>query len=196
MSFLKNALIYLGFVEDDLQGEIASYGDPQQQRSARPQIEERYEPQARAFDERYEAASRSYEEDPRAYEDTRVYDYEGRGEPVEREPRRSEQLASVHQLAPPPQRGMGQVHIVRPESYGDAQQIGDRMRRGLPVIVNLEEAESELARRIVAFASGLVYGLDGNLQKLSRRIYLITPAEMEVSSEDKRRLVEDTGLGF
>ncbi len=191
MSFLRNALIYLGFVEDDLQGEIASYGDPQPRRP-RVETEDRYEPQARAFDERYQAASRSYE-DPRAYEDTRTYDYEGRGEPIEREPRRSEQLASVHQLAP---RSMGQVHIVRPESYGDAQQIGDRMRRGLPVIVNLEEAESELARRIVAFASGLVYGLDGNLQKLSRRIYLITPAEMEVSSEDKRRLVEDTGLGF
>ncbi len=189
MSFVKNALIYLGFVEDDLQGEIASYGDPQPRRTVRPQVEDRYEPQARAYDERYEAASRSYE-------DTRTYDYEGRGEPIEREPRRAEQLASVHQLAPPPQRSMGQVHIVRPESYGDAQQIGDRMRRGLPVIVNLEEAESELARRIVAFASGLVYGLDGNLQKLSRRIYLITPAEMEVSSEDKRRLVEDTGLGF
>lgn len=195
MSFLKNALIYLGFVEDDLQGEIASYGDPEGRRTVRPQTEDRYEPQARAFDERYQAASQSYE-DTRAYEDTRTYDYEGRGEPIEREPRRAEQLASVHQLAPPPQRGMGQVHIVRPESYGDAQQIGDRMRRGLPVIVNLEEAESELARRIVAFASGLVYGLDGNLQKLSRRIYLITPAEMEVSSEDKRRLVEDTGLGF
>jgi cell division inhibitor SepF len=195
VSFLKNALIYLGFVEDDLQGEIASYGDPQTRRPVRPQTEDRYEPQARAFDERYQAAAQSYE-DPRSYEDTRTYDYEGRGEPIEREPRRAEQLASVHQLAPPPQRGMGQVHIVRPESYGDAQQIGDRMRRGLPVIVNLEEAESELARRIVAFASGLVYGLDGNLQKLSRRIYLITPAEMEVSSEDKRRLVEDTGLGF
>lgn len=191
MSFLRNTLIYLGFVEDDLQGEIASYGDPQPRRT-RVESEDRYEPQARAFDERHQAASRSYE-DPRAYEDTRTYDYEGRGEPIEREPRRSEQLASVHQLAP---RSMGQVHIVRPESYGDAQQIGDRMRRGLPVIVNLEEAESELARRIVAFASGLVYGLDGNLQKLSRRIYLITPAEMEVSSEDKRRLVEDTGLGF
>ncbi len=187
MSFLKNALIYLGFVEDDLQGEIASYGDPQPRRTPRSQPQDRYEPQGRAFDDRYEAASRSYE-------DTRTYDYEGRGEPIEREPRRAEQLASVHQLAPP--HSMGQVHIVRPESYGDAQQIGDRMRRGLPVIVNLEEAESELARRIVAFASGLVYGLDGNLQKLSRRIYLITPAEMEVSSEDKRRLAEDTGLGF
>lgn len=187
MSFLKNALIYLGFVEDDLQGEIASYGDPPSRRNVRPSEDlARYDPQAQAYDERWQAE--------RAYEDTRAYDYE---EP--REPRRPpmgqspDQLASVHQFPP---RSMGQVHIVRPESYGDAQQIGDRMRRGLPVIVNLEEAESELARRVVAFASGLVYGLDGNLQKLSRRIYLITPGEMEVSSEDKRRLVEDTGLGF
>lgn len=185
MSFLKNALIYLGFVEDDIQGEIASYGEPSGRRPAR-----QYDDQ-----DRYEPA-------PRSYDETRAYDYEEREprqrEPVEpRQPRqapgRSESMASVHQFPP---RSMGQVHIVRPESYGDAQQIGDRMRNGLPVIVNLEEAESELARRVVAFASGLVYGLDGNLQKLSRRIYLITPGEMEVSSEDKRRLVEDTGLGF
>ncbi len=194
MSFLRNALIYLGFVEDDLQGEIASYGDPQARRTARQQEQERYEPQVRAYDERWEgSSSRSYEE-PRAYETTRAYEYEEPREPRQiRSPQGPEPLASVHQFPP---RSMGQMHIVRPESYGDAQQIGDRMRRGLPVIVNLEEAESELARRIVAFASGLVYGLDGNLQKLSRRIYLITPAEMEVSSEDKRRLAEDTGLSF
>jgi cell division inhibitor SepF len=187
VSFLKNALIYLGFVEDDIQGEIASYGEPSGHRPARQyDDQDRYEP----------APTRSYE-DPRAYDYTEREPRQRR-EPVEQRqmreaPRRSEPMASVHQFPP---RSMGQVHIVRPESYGDAQQIGDRMRNGLPVIVNLEEAESELARRVVAFASGLVYGLDGNLQKLSRRIYLITPGEMEVSSEDKRRLVEDTGLGF
>lgn len=190
MSFLRNALIYLGFVEDDLQGEIASYGEPGNRRPGPPD-ERLGDPHVRAYDERWES-SRPYE-DPR-YEQTRAYEYEQpqqvrqTGSQPARPP-----LASVHQFPP---RSMGQVHIVRPESYGDAQQIGDRMRNGLPVIVNLEEAESELARRIVAFASGLVYGLDGNLQKLSRRIYLITPAEMEVSSEDKRRLVEDSGLGF
>jgi len=192
VSFVRNALIYLGFVEDDLQGEIASYGDPQPRRNAR-QEQERYDPQVRAYDERWESSSSGYEE-PRGYENTRAYEYEEPREPRQsRGPHSVEQMASVHPLAP---KAMGQMHIVRPESYGDAQQIGDRMRRGLPVIVNLEEAEGELARRIVAFASGLVYGLDGNLQKLSRRIYLITPAEMEVSSEDTRRLVEDSGLGF
>jgi cell division inhibitor SepF len=194
VSFLRNALIYLGFVEDDLQGEIASYGDHPGRRNASQQFEtERLDPNVRAYDERWEAG-RPYEE-PRGYEQTRAYDYEEQ-QPVRQAPPRQQdasQLASVHQFPP---RSMSEVHIVRPESYGDAQQIGDRMRRGLPVIVNLEEAESELARRIVAFASGLVYGLDGNLQKLSRRIYLITPAEMEVSSEDKRRLAEDSGLGF
>lgn len=184
MGFVRNSLIYLGFVEDDLQGEIATYGDPQPRRSARS-----YDDQ-----DRYEPA-------PRAHEQTRSYDYEPeareRHAPRRQEApvsRRTDQIASVHQF--PPRSPGGEVHIVRPESYGDAQQIGDRMRRGLPVIVNLEEAESELARRIVAFASGLVYGLDGNLQKLSRRIYLITPTEMEVSSEDKRRISEESGLGF
>ena len=188
MSFLRNALIYLGFVEDDLQGEIASYGEGQSRRTNSAQNEpDRYDPHVRAYDEHWAAS-------PQPYEQTRAYEYEA---PQPLRPTRPapspEPLASVHHFPP---RSMGQVHIVRPESYGDAQQIGDRMRRGLPVIVNLEEAESELARRIVAFASGLVYGLDGNLQKLSRRIYLITPGEMEVSSEDKRRLAEDTGLGF
>lgn len=189
MGFVRNALIYLGFVEDEFRDEMDSYGEPVRR-------------QDRSYDERYE---RSYEERDRYAEPTRRYaEPEGYGyderearqrrEPrPSRDPRRSDQMASVHPIQP---RAAGQVHIVRPESYGDAQQIGDRMRSGLPVIVNLEEAESELARRIVAFASGLVYGLDGNLQKLSRRIYLVTPAAMEVSSEDKRRLSEESGLGF
>jgi cell division inhibitor SepF len=49
---------------------------------------------------------------------------------------------------------------------------------------------------VVAFASGLVYGLDGNIQKLAKRVYLVTPADMQVSTEDKRRLTEESSLGF
>ena len=170
MGIVKNTLIYLGFVEDELQDEIATYEDsPGRRAPARSP--------AQTFDEPYE----EYEGRPSEtrYEETR------RDEP--------RQLASVHRL---PTRPVGQVHIVRPTSYGDAQQIGDRLRRSLPVIVNLEGAEDDLFKRVVAFASGLVYGLDGNIQKLSKRIYLITPADMQVSSEDKRRLTEESGLGF
>lgn len=169
MGIIKNTLIYLGFVEDDLQDEIATYEDPSGRR-APPR------PQQQSYDDSYDS-----------------YDT-GAPEPRYAAPQHEErQLASVHQL---PTRQVGQVHIVRPTAYGDAQQIGDRLRRSLPVIVNLEGAEDDLYRRVVAFASGLVYGLDGNIQKLAKRIYLITPADMQVSSEDKRRLTEETGLGF
>lgn len=170
MGLIKNALIYLGFVEDELQDEIASYDDaPTRRAPARSQ--------------------------PRSYEEDAFDEYERRpSEPRHVVPVHEErQLASVHRL---PTRPVGQVHIVRPTSYGDAQQIGDRLRRKLPVIVNLEEAEDDLYKRVVAFASGLVYGLDGNIQKLSKRIYLVTPGDMQVSSEDKRRLTEESGLGF
>ncbi len=170
MGIIRNTLIYLGFVEDELQDEIATYDEsPSRRVQARPQLQ--------SYDDPYDA-----------YDDRAP-------EPRYQEPRREEsrQLASVHRL---PTRPVGQVHIVRPTSYGDAQQIGDRLRRSLPVIVNLEEAEDDLYRRVVAFASGLVYGLDGNIQKLSKRIYLITPADMQVSTEDKRRLTEEGGLGF
>lgn len=171
MGIFKNALIYLGFVEDELQDEIATY-DESPDRGA-------------------PARSRTRPND----EDDPYEGYESRAaEPRYAEPREdSRQLASVHRL---PTRPVGQVHIVRPTSYGDAQQIGDRLRRSLPVIVNLEEAEDDLYKRVVAFASGLVYGLDGNIQKLAKRIYLITPADMQVSTEDKRRLTEESGLGF
>lgn len=159
MGVLRNTLVYLGFVEDDLTDDMAAYRDHSVRQVPTQQMP--------------------------VYEDP--------------EPRRVQQLAPVRQLHQSPAASagpIGQVHIVRPESYGDAQQIGDRMRNGLPVIVNLEEAENDLAKRIIAFASGLVYGLDGNLQKLSRRIYLITPGEMEVSQENRRRMVDDGGLGF
>lgn len=189
MGILRNALVYLGFVEDDLGEEIATYQDAPGRR-----VQQRSY-QGDELDERSQA--RRYGE-PEATRRVRVFeeDEAQTRRPPSREPgeyRSSARLASVHPLPPRP---LAQVHIVRPESYRDAQQIGDQLRRSLPVIVNLEDSEDELARRIVAFASGLVYGLDGGLQKLARRIYLITPPQMEVSSEDRRRLVEQSGLGF
>lgn len=168
MGIIKNALIYLGFVEDELQNEIASYEDPS---AGRVQVRPQRQPLETL--------------EPRSGPDSKQF----RVVPQDRP------LASVHHLTPR-NVPVGQVHIVRPASYGDAQQIGDRLRRALPVIVNLQEVEDELYHRVVAFASGLVYGLDGNIQKLSKRIYLITPGDMQVSSEDKRRLAEESSLGF
>lgn len=99
-----------------------------------------------------------------------------------------EELSSVHPL--PAARPPGQVHIVEPRSYDDAKEIGDKVRDAVPVIMNLQGIEDDLFKRLTAFAAGLAYGLDGKVQRLAPRVYLVTPKNVEVSAEDRRRLAE------
>ena len=82
------------------------------------------------------------------------------------------------------------VHTVTPSSFQDAQEIGDRVKAGVPVIVNLQAVERDLMRRIIDFTSGLVYGLGGDMEKAADRVFLLTPTNVEVSAEEKRRLQE------
>lgn len=98
-----------------------------------------------------------------------------------------EELPSVHAVPPQP---LGQVHFVEPRSYDDAKEIGDKLKDAIPVIMNLQGVEDDLFKRLTAFAAGLAYGLSGNVQRLAPRVYLITPANVEVSAEDRRRLAE------
>jgi cell division inhibitor SepF len=89
-----------------------------------------------------------------------------------------------------PTKSLGQVHIVEPRVYDDAKEIGDKLRAAVPVIMNLQGIEDDLFKRLTAFASGLAYGLEGRVQRLAPRVYLITPANVEVSAEERRRLME------
>ncbi len=82
------------------------------------------------------------------------------------------------------------VHTVTPTSFPDCQEIGDRVKAGVPVIVNLQAVDRELMRRIVDFISGLTYGLGGEMEKAADRVFLLTPTNVEVSAEEKRRLQE------
>lgn len=81
-----------------------------------------------------------------------------------------------------------QMHIVEPRTFGEAQSIADRYKLGTPVIVNLTMTDPELAKRFIDFASGLTYGLDGGLQKISDRVFMLTPANVEVSDAQRRDL--------
>jgi len=90
----------------------------------------------------------------------------------------------------PAAKSLGQVHIVEPRAYDDAKEIGDKLRASVPVIMNLQGIEEDLFKRLTAFASGLAYGLEGRVQRLAPRVYLITPANVEVSAEERRRLME------
>lgn len=82
------------------------------------------------------------------------------------------------------------VHLVTPVSFNEAQELADRFKRGVPVILNLQTTEGELAKRLIDFASGLTYALDGGMQKVAEKTFLLTPRNVEVSAEEKARLVE------
>jgi cell division inhibitor SepF len=90
--------------------------------------------------------------------------------------------------------GQVRVHLVLPRSFNDAQQIADRFKDSIPVILNLQGADNELSKRLIDFASGLTYALDGSMQRVADKVFLLTPRNVELSAEERARAI-DTG-GF
>ncbi len=81
-------------------------------------------------------------------------------------------------------------HVVVPTSFNEAQELADKIKGNQPVIMNLQGADRALARRLIDFASGLCYGLGGQMEKVANQVYLLTPSNVEVSPEERRRLQE------
>src|SRR5437763_4974168 len=110
--------------------------------------------------------------------------------------------------SPPPRRGGGRsttlrpvagngrgggdvtVHLVIPKSFNDAQQIADQFKDSVPVIINLQGTDTELSKRLIDFASGLTYALEGGMQRIADKVFLLTPRNVEVSAEERARLIE------
>jgi cell division inhibitor SepF len=86
------------------------------------------------------------------------------------------------------------VHLVVPRSFNDAQTIADRFKDYTPVILNLQGIDSELSKRLIDFASGLTYALDGGMQRIADKVFLLTPANVEVSAEQRAQLLERGGF--
>jgi cell division inhibitor SepF len=86
------------------------------------------------------------------------------------------------------------VHLVLPRSFNDAQQIADRFKQGIPVILNLQSADNELSKRLIDFASGLTYALNGGMQRVADKVFLLTPRNVEVSAEQRAALLERGGF--
>lgn len=85
------------------------------------------------------------------------------------------------------------VHVVEPTGFKDGQEIADRFKAGQPVIVNLQGVRQDLSRRMVDFCSGMTYSLGGSMSKAAHNVFLLTPSNVEVSGEEKRKL-EARGL--
>jgi cell division inhibitor SepF len=83
-----------------------------------------------------------------------------------------------------------QVHLVVPKSFNDAQQIADQYKDSIPVILNLQGTDTDLSKRLIDFSSGLTYALDGGMQRIADKVFLLTPRNVEVSAEERARLIE------
>ena len=94
----------------------------------------------------------------------------------------------------PAQTSSVRVHLVVPRSFNDAQTIADRFKDYTPVILNLQGIDSELSKRLIDFASGLTYALDGGMQRIADKVFLLTPANVEVSAEQRAQLLERGGF--
>jgi cell division inhibitor SepF len=97
---------------------------------------------------------------------------------------------AIVRTMPPRRMPTAAIHRAEPKRFNEAREIGERYRQGVPVIMNLQATEDAIARRLVDFASGLVFGLDGKIEMVASRVYLLTPANMEVSAEERERIVE------
>ena len=86
--------------------------------------------------------------------------------------------------------GVSSMHVVTPRSFNDAQQVADEFKRSKPVIINLQSTDRELSKRLIDFSSGMTYALGGGMQRISQGIFLLTPQNVEVSAEEKARLLE------
>ena len=86
------------------------------------------------------------------------------------------------------------VHLVLPRSFNDAQQIADRFKEGVPVILNLQGSDQDLSKRLIDFASGLTYALNGGMQRVADKVFLLTPRNVEVSAEQRAQLLERGGF--
>ena len=95
---------------------------------------------------------------------------------------RTEQVSQTTDLA--------RITTLHPRTYNEARTIGEHFREGTPVIINLTEMVDSDARRLVDFSAGLIFGLRGSIDRVTNKVFLLSPANVEVAAEDKARIAE------
>lgn len=192
MSFVRKAMLYLG-LED---GEYDDYGPERQDEPERRPPRERDHGSSRS--QGPPSAASGLGEEPSGIGSVRPI--WSRAEGAKAQPTGSP--SAPLQTGSNPARPRPQVvrpiavmpnakpQLVTPETFAEAQVVADGYKLNQPVIMNLQVADRELARRLIDFASGLCYGLGGKMERVDNQVYLLTPTNVEVSSEERRRLHE------
>ncbi|HZQ28872.1 MAG TPA: cell division protein SepF [Acidimicrobiales bacterium] len=165
---LRKTMVYLGLVDDEYE-DFEPYDEPQPSAPQRaPRGGYASEPEPGGV-----SSIRTIPRDPQ--------EYGGAGVTVQPRSAVVRPIQPVQNAKP---------HVVHPGSFPDAQEIGDRLKASQPVIVNLQGADRELSRRMIDFCSGATYVLGGTMDKVADQVFLLTPSNVEVSAEEKRRLQE------
>jgi len=138
-------------------------------------------------------------EDTERYEDEYYDEYDD--QPARREERREVRPAPVANLAehrrphPAPAAGvvaeLSRITTLHPRTYNEARTIGENFREGVPVIMNLSEMDDADAKRLVDFSAGLVFAVRGNIERVTNKVFLLSPPNVTVAAEDKARIAED-----
>jgi cell division inhibitor SepF len=105
------------------------------------------------------------------------------------EPRSRRPTTTLRPVAPA-RNGDVRVHLVIPKSFNDAQQVADKFKQAIPVVLNLQATDTELAKRLIDFASGLTYALDGGMQRIASKVFMLTPRNVQISAEERAELIE------
>ena len=188
-SIWRRTMVYLGLVDDEEYEEYEPYDEPAGQApSALPSrrgrgpepVDMAYEPEPSGV--RTLPREDSVNMEPRGIEPRGMGGGMGGGA-VTLQPRPSV-------VRPFTQPQAAKVHVVVPVGFNDAQEIGDKLKANQPVIVNLQGVDRDLSRRLIDFSSGLTYGLGGAMERVAEQVFLLTPSNVEVSPEEKRRLQE------
>jgi cell division inhibitor SepF len=165
------ALVYFGLAEDEAyEEELEAYGEPevelQDSYSQRPNV-------------RRLSGRRRRDEIDDIFAD---------------EPEPERRTTSLRSVGSGRGNGRGgqdvRVHFVAPKSFNDVQDVADKFKEAIPVILNLQGTETDLSKRLIDFSSGLTYALDGGMQRIADKVFLLTPRNVEVSAEERARLVE------
>lgn len=175
-SFMKKTMAYLGLVDDDYddydydepRGSAAVSHAPQRPR----RLDERDEPMPAVTPSRIRTLP--LEEPPGPV-------------PVAQQPT----IARPSSIRPISAEAAGaKVHVVAPTRFADAQEIANRLMANQPVIVNLQNGDRDLQRRMIDFCSGVTYALAGGMERVADEVFLLTPSNVKVSEEERARLTE------
>jgi len=101
----------------------------------------------------------------------------------------SYRVAPAPRVELPPEQNY-RITTLHPRTYNEARTIGEHFREGTPVIMNLTEMDDGDAKRLVDFAAGLIFGLRGSIERVTNKVFLLSPANVDVTAEDKARIAE------